>query len=126
MLISFSLFACGELSQTSSTANTDVVAAEDVTGTSDQTSSDDSMDVVVVDAGEVDFDPSTIKTMGDFRKYKNDEFYNYQDGYNDKEFQMAIEINNVYYRATADLPKDVVDKLNGEDFGGTLSRAISV
>ena len=70
----------------------------------------------VIDAGPVDFNPSTIKTMGDFYKYKNDEFYNYQDGYTETKYQMAIEINNVYYRATTTLPEGVYEKISQVDF----------
>ena len=97
-LVAFNLFACGGANQT---ANNNV-------------SSNDGE--VIVDGGPVDFDPATIKTMGDFYKYKNDEFYNYQDGYTPTKYQMAIEINNIYYRATTTLPEGTYDKLTQYDF----------
>ena len=71
---------------------------------------------VEVDEGVVDFDPSTIKTMGDFYKYKNEELYNYQEGYNESKYQVVLEINHTYYRATVDLTNDLYDKIIATDF----------
>ena len=71
---------------------------------------------VEVDEGVVDFDPSTIKTMGDFYKYKNEELYNYQEGYNESKYQVILEINHTYYRATVDLTNDLYDKIIATDF----------
>ena len=91
----FTLFSC---------ANTNQVATN-VSETS-----------VEVDEGVVDFDPSTIKTMGDFYKYKNEELYNYQEGYNESKYQVILEINHTYYRATVDLTNDLYDKIIATDF----------
>ncbi len=71
---------------------------------------------IEVDEGVVDFDPSTIKTMGDFYKYKNEELYNYQEGYNESKYQVILEINHTYYRATVDLTNDLYDKIIATDF----------
>lgn len=95
LAVSFNIFACGGASQSVTTNTTEAV---------------------IVDGGKVDFDPSTIKTMGDFFKYKNEEFGNSQDGYSPTKYMMALEINNTYYRATADLPSDISEKLFSMDF----------
>ncbi len=94
-LVASNLFACGGATQTADANN----AGEEV-----------------IDIDLVDFDESSIKTMGDFHKYKVDEFYNYQDGYNETKFQMVVEVNNTYFRATADMPEGLYDKLIQVDF----------
>lgn len=102
LLVAFNLFACTNKTENASNNEINVSASESVKE--------------YVDVDTSDFSESDIKTFGDLYKYKNDEFYNYQDGYNELIFQMAIEINNAWFRATADLPKDVYEKLQQADF----------
>ena len=101
-LVAINLFACGGKTQTASNTETTVSNNESVE------------EYVPVDTSN--FDPADIKTMGDLYKYRETEFYNYQDGYNETKFQLAVEINNTWFRATANLPQGVADELNKVDF----------
>ena len=60
------------------------------------------------------FDPSQIKTMGDFYPFATED--NYQESYTEEKYVYGIEIDGNYYRAVVDLPKDVSKELWAIDF----------
>ena len=54
-----------------------------------------------------DFDPSQLKTLGDvFARADEDE---YQEAYSETDYIFAFVVDGVYYRAVAEMPKDVSD-----------------
>ena len=60
-------------------------------------------------------DLSQIKTMGQAVAQNTEENYSTQEGFNENEYIFAFEVDGIYYRAIADLPKDVADALWAAD-----------
>lgn len=61
-------------------------------------------------------DLSQIKTMGDALKYKDEENYNIQEGFDETRYFFVFEKDGIYYRAIADLPKDISEAIWSMDF----------
>ena len=55
------------------------------------------------------FDPSQVKTMGDAFAYEDDE--QKQEACSETEYIFVFPVGDVYYRAIAELPKDVSDEI---------------
>ena len=53
-----------------------------------------------------DFDITKVKTLADVFPYVGED---YQEGWTDEQYSIVFGINDVYYRAIADMPKDVAD-----------------
>jgi hypothetical protein len=60
------------------------------------------------------FDPSQVKTMGDAFAYEDDE--QKQEACSETEYIFVFPVGDVYYRAVAELPKDVSDEIWAIDF----------
>lgn len=60
------------------------------------------------------FDPSQAKTMADIFAVADDE--NFQNGYTETKYAHVFYVGDVCYRAVADLPKDVSEKLWAIEF----------
>ena len=85
MLAAFMVTACGQSG-----------------GSGEDASSDSAADS---SSAAADFDPSSVKTMGDFIAYAVDD--NYQEAYTETQYVFAFDFGGTYYRAVADLPEDV-------------------
>lgn len=59
-------------------------------------------------------DASKIKTMKDVYEYDDGE--NHQESYSDTDYIYIINVDGIYYRAIASMPKDISDKIWGLDF----------
>ena len=64
------------------------------------------------------FNPSTIKTMGDFLAYKDEENYNCQEATTENYYIVVLKLDGTYYRAIADLPKDLFNEMFYSDNAG--------
>ena len=60
------------------------------------------------------FDPSQVKTLGDAFAYEDEE--QQHEAYTETEYIFVFPVGDVYYRAVAELPKDVSDALWAIDF----------
>ena len=65
------------------------------------------------DAG---IDPSKIKTMEDVFAFSDEVSDAKSQEYSETKYVIAFELNGTYYRAEADMPKDVADQLFAIDF----------
>lgn len=61
------------------------------------------------------FDPSQVKTMGDAFAYEDEE-QQQQEAYTETEYIFVFQVGDVYYRAVADIPKDVSDEIWAIEF----------
>lgn len=61
------------------------------------------------------FDPSQVKAMGDILIYENEG--DYQEAYSEKKFVYVFTVNGLYYRASADLPKEVSEAIWADESG---------
>lgn len=64
--------------------------------------------------GSSDFDPANMKTLGDVFAYMDDESMN--EGFTQTHYVCIINVDGVYYRAIAEMPEDVSEKIWAVDF----------
>lgn len=102
-LTMFSLIACS--------TSTNNLNNQSTTQNETQVETTTEVEIIVPDYSK--FNPSNMKTMGDFLAFKFDEggLNTYQEAFTEKNFIVVENIDNVYYRAVAELPKDVSEKL---------------
>ena len=60
------------------------------------------------------FDPSQVKTMGDVFAYAGEG--NNQEAFSEEKYVYVLDIDGTYYRATADMPKDVSNEVWAVEF----------
>ena len=60
------------------------------------------------------FDPSQVKTMGDVFAYAGEG--DNQEAFSEEKYVYVLGIDGTYYRATADMPKDVSDQVWAVEF----------
>ena len=60
------------------------------------------------------FDPAEVKTMGEIFSYEDKE--EMQEAYSEKVYIYVFQVDDIFYRAVADLPEDVSEALWQIDF----------
>lgn len=111
LLAIFSLVACsGTNNKVSQEAN-----AKTESETQTEAPTTEVVEVFVPDYSKFNLD--NMKTMGDIFAFRFEEGQgNYQDSVTENKFIAVLNINNIYYRAIADITKDVSDTLMQCDF----------
>ena len=112
MVISLALFAFTACTK----VETENVASKEVVQEGLENKNTETITETKVETAQESFDPSKIETIGDFIVYKDEEKFNFQDSVSEANYVAVLDINGVYYRVVADLPKDVSEKIWNSEF----------
>ena len=76
------------------------------------------------DEPAADFDPARIRTMGDAFACQAEDDYNCQTGFSETTYIFAFHVGDTYYRATAEMPKEVSEALWAIDYDEDYDRKV--